>query len=370
MLSSEGVSCYNLFHQLEKFDYQFKAISAQVNMKKQLKNVQAYQTGSFPTSPTSSLIRKYVNHAEVLARGYRVAKKILQKQKIDIIHHMLPAVYNQSFDFLAIYRKQGKQPFVLGPISAHLYPRPVDEKGLNIITSVLHEKTIKNCDQLITVTDQVKKNYSQIFDEKKIMTIPLGVDTQRFKPEKRLHDGYEVELLFAGYLYKLKGIEYLLKALQILAKDRKGLKLRIIGDGPDKNSLVKLAESLKIRNKVIFEGLVPHYLMPRYYQDCDIFCFPTLGEPFGKALIEAMACQKPVISSNVGGPAEIIENEKNGLLVSPADPESLASKITELLDDEKKTKQIAENARKTAVEKYSWTKIAEKYHTMYSAIMT
>ncbi|MFX1577988.1 MAG: glycosyltransferase family 4 protein, partial [Promethearchaeota archaeon] len=176
------------------------------------------------------------------------------------------------------------------------------------------------------------------------------------------------EILFAGYLYKLKGLEYLVKAIPIVAKNHKDVKLRIVGNGPDKSRLTKLAKTLKIEDKVIFEGLVSHTQMPKYYQGCDIFCFPTLGEPFGKAIIEAMACAKPVIASNIGGPAEIIQNEKTGLLVPPAKPKILATKITELLDDEKKTEQMGANARKTAIKRYSWEKIGEKYHQLYQIL--
>jgi glycosyltransferase involved in cell wall biosynthesis len=82
-----------------------------------------------------------------------------------------------------------------------------------------------------------------------------------------------------------------------------------------------------------------------------------------------MACARPVIASDSGGPVEIIENGKNGVLVPPADPKILASKILEVLNNEKKTKQIGANARKTVTEKYSWTKIAGDYHTLYRTII-
>ncbi len=365
LLSSEGISCYNLFQKLEQFGYHFEAISARVNIKKPLSNVRFHQTGSFEISPTINPVKKYLSHTEMLIRGYRKSLEILQKQKIDIIHHMLPAIHNQTFDLLAILRKSKKQPFVFGPISAHIYPRPIDEKMLSKITAKLHRKTIQKCDRLIAITNQVKKLYTNFFDETKIWTIPLGVDTERFKPPKNRSQKDDYEILFAGYLYKLKGVEHLIKAMHMVTKEHRDVKLRIVGNGPDKPYLMKLTEALKINDKVIFEGLVPHNEMPRYYQRCDIFCFPTLGEPFGKAIIEAMACAKPVIASNIGGPAEIIQNKKNGLLVPPAQPKVLATKINEILDDENTMKKMGANARKTVIEKYSWDKISTMYHELY-----
>jgi glycosyltransferase involved in cell wall biosynthesis len=369
LLSSEGISCYNLFQQLEKFGYKFEAISARVHIKKPLKNVTFHQTGSFETSPTINPVKKYLSYIEVLIRSYKKSQEILQKQKIDVIHHMLPAVHNQTFNLIAILRKSKRHPFVFGPISAHTYPRPIDEKTLSRLTVKLHEKTIRKCDRLITITDQVKELYSKVFDETKIWTIPLGVDTERFKPPENRFQKKSFEILFAGYLYKLKGAEYLVKAMHIIAENRGDVRLRIVGDGPDKLYLMRLTEALQLKDKVVFEGLVPHNKMPHYYQQCDIFCFPTLGEPFGKAIIEAMACAKPVIASNIGGAVEIIQNEKTGLLVPPAQPKTLATKINELLEDEKKTKQMGTNARKTVIARYSWEKISEIYHEFYQNLM-
>lgn len=365
--SSEGISCYNLFKNLKKFNYHFEAISAQVRIKKPLKNVNFHQVGNFEFSPTLNPVKKYLCHMEFLALSYRKAKNILKRQKIDIIHHMLPAVYNQTFNLLAIFGKP-KQPFILGPISSHFYPRPIDEKVLLKITAKLHMKTISKCERLITITNQIKTLYTKFFDEEKISTIPLGVDTSTFKPPSNMPEKNHQEILFVGYLYKIKGTQYLIKAMHAITKEHKDVKLRIIGNGPDKQQLIKLAEALKIKEKIEFEGFVPHNKMPKYYQQCDIFCFPTLGEPFGKSIIEAMACGKPVIASNIGGPAEIIKNGETGILVPPAQPKILAEKILKLLKDKKTAKKMGEKGRKTIMQDFSWEKIAEKYHKLYNSL--
>jgi glycosyltransferase involved in cell wall biosynthesis len=326
-LSSEGVSCYSIFKHLEKNGYQFEAISAQVHVKQPLKNVHTHKIGTLEVSPTSNPAKKYFNHLEVTFRSYQKALQILKKQKIDIIHHMLPAVYNQTFDVLALLKANKKQPLVFGPTSAHVYPRPFDEKMLQEITGYLHRKTVQHCDRLITISDQVKTYYTKWFDPEKICTIPLGVDTQVFSPQELDKQDEDNEILFAGYLYKLKGVEYLIKAVHLANKQGTPVKLRIVGDGPDKKRLTELVEALHMEGLVTFEGLVSHTLMPRYYRQCDVFCFPTLGEPFGKVVIEAMACAKPVIASNIGGPAEIIEDNRTGLLVPAADSRSLADRM-------------------------------------------
>jgi len=369
LLSSEGTFCYKLFQNMEKFGYQFEAISARVHVKKPLNNATFHQTGSLEVSPSINPAKKYFSHTEFLIRSCLKSAEILRNKKIDIVHHMLPAVYNQTFSLLALLGKTRSHPFVFGPTSAHFYPRPSDEKILLKLTSKLHRETIRKCDKLITITDQVKKLYTEIFDEEKIVTIPLGVDTNLFKPSERKVQKENYEILFVGYLYKLKGVEFLIKAMHIISEKRKDVKLKIVGNGPNKPRLIKLTEALNIKDKVVFEGFVPHTEMPKQYQQCDIFCFPTLGEPFGKAIIEAMASAKPVIASNIGGPAEIIQNGKTGILVKPAQPELLAQEISRLLTDEKKMKAIGANARNAIMQKYSWEKIAEKYHKLYGSLV-
>jgi glycosyltransferase involved in cell wall biosynthesis len=368
LLSSEGTSCYALFQSLERFGYFFEAVSPYIRVKVPLSNVEFHQVGSFQVSPTAKPILKYFSHSEFLIRSYQKTLDILRVKEIDVIHHMLPAVYSQTFSPIALLGRMRK-PFVFGPLSAHFYPRPSDERMLLGLTSRLHRKTIEKCDALITITDQVKRLYSAFFDEERIWTIPLGVDTETFKPSKNHVERECHEILFAGYLYKLKGVEYLMRAMQMIAEERKDVKLRIIGDGPNKHNLQKLAEALNLKTSVIFEGVVSHTRMPKYYQQSDVVCFPTLGEPFGKVIIEAMACAKPVVASNIGGSAEIIQDRKNGILVAPGRPDLLAREILSLLEDETAGKTIGASARETVVEKYSWEKIAEDYHRLYSSLV-
>ncbi|MEM1530482.1 MAG: glycosyltransferase [Candidatus Bathyarchaeia archaeon] len=370
LLSSEGVFCYQLFRELGAFGYQFDAISAKIEIKRPLKNLTPHKAGTFRLEPTSDPVRKYITHIEFIFRSFARSMRILRGKSIDIIHHMLPAVYNQTFSLLAILKRTGGRPFIMGPLSAHIHPRPLDERILQPITSKLHKKTIEECTKIITITNQVKKIYSQIVSEDKIHVIPFGVDTEAFKPNKTVFGRkHQYEILFVGSLYRLKGCEHLIKAMKYITQKRGDVILRIVGVGRDMPNLMEICNTLKIRDFVFFEGFMPYNEMPRYYDRCDIFCLPTLGEPFGKSIIEAMACGKPVIASNIGGPAEIIEDGKTGLLVPPAQPKILAEKILTLLEDEQALKRMGENARRTALEKYSIKRIAEEYHKLYKSLI-
>jgi len=367
LLSSEGISCYQLLKNMERFGYSFDAISEFVRVRKPLENVNFHQVGSFQIMPKSNLVEKYLGHAEFITRSYLKCTRILKEKEIDIIHHMFPAVYNQSFSLLALMGKTRGYRFVIGPLSAHYYTRPKDERTIMGLTSRLHLKTIQKSDAVITISQKVRKLYEGIVDDEKISVIPLGVDTGVFKPaEKRVHkDDYEI--LYVGYLYELKGVEYLIRSMALVAREQGDVKLRIVGEGPEKSRLVALTKALNLEDRVLFEGFVPHTQIARCYQQCDIFCFPTLGEPFGKVVLEAMACGKPVVASNVGGPSEIIEDGRTGFLVHSARPRALADKILELLSNEWRIRKIGANARKVIVQKYSWEKIAGAYNKLYNS---
>jgi len=369
LLTSEGTHCYQLFKNLASFGYQFEALSPHIRIHEPLNNVTFHQVGSFKILPTSGAINRYTLHGEFLFRSLIRSKKLLSQKRIDIVHHMLPAVFNYTFSPVALLVKNLKQPFVFGPLSTHFYERPTSERVFLPLTSRLHEATVQRCARLIAITNQTRSLYKTLVDEEKMSVIPFGVDTEAFKPIKEEQPQEELRMLYAGSLYALKGLPYLLKALANVKKFGLRANLIIIGEGEQKEALVALAKALDIAKEVKFEGRVPYSSMPKYYNHCDVFCYPTLGEPFGKAVIEAMASGKPVIATNIGGPAEIIQNGVDGILVPAANSEAIAVQVDRLMRNENERRRIGKNARETAVRHYSWVKIAEKYHQLYSELL-
>jgi len=369
LLTSEGTHCYQLFKHMAKYGYEFEALSPYIRIHKPLTNVTFHQVGSLLNSPTSSTIHKYTLHTEFLLRGLTKTKQLLKEKEIALVHHMLPAVFNYTFSPVALLTKNLRQPFVFGPLSAHYYPRPLNERILLPLTSRLHLKTVQKSTRIITITNQIQKLYTKWIDKEKTSTIPFGVDTETFKPAQKNEQQKELEILYAGSLYALKGIPFLMRAIAQARQNKINAKLTIAGEGAQKKTLIALARALQIEKHVKFEGFVPNSKMPTYYNRCDIFCFPTLGEPFGKAVVEAMACGKPVIATNVGGTAEIIQNRQNGILVPPANSEAITAEIARLINDPQERRRIGKNARETIVEHFSWEKIAEKYHHLYSELL-
>jgi len=277
-------------------------------------------------------------------------------------------VHGHTFSSLAIFRKNFSLPFLFGPISCHFIDRPIDERFLRPITNKLHFDTIHKCDRIIVINKIVKNLYYNLLGDERISTIPFGVDESIFYPiNKKKNNVFEI--LYVGSLTNIKGVPLLIKALPYILKEEPNVILKIVGKGNQKTYLNAMVKKLNIDKNVIFSGFIPHNKTPKFFQQCDVFCYPTLGEPFGKSIIEAMACGKAVITTNIGGPSEIVSNGVDGVLVPPRNEGAIASGILDLINNENKRLKLGERARKTVEEKYSWEKISSKYHELYSSLL-
>jgi len=230
---------------------------------------------------------------------------------------------------------------------------------------------------LIVVSKSMKREFIRHYGNaaKNIIVIPNGVDTLRFHPTNRLlyrdqvrqeHGVSRSELLlmFAGGDWERKGVLHIMEALSVV--QRPDVKLLICGSG-DEKFYGQLAELKRVRDRIIF---VPQSSnLWKYYAASDIFVLPTVYEPFGLVIVEAMASGLPVITSRVAGAADIIIDGVNGLLIrAPSDVNDLAAKIELLLSNARLRKTMGERARKTA-EKFSWDQVAQKTLEVYNTVL-
>ena len=115
-------------------------------------------------------------------------------------------------------------------------------------------------------------------------------------------------------------------------------------------------------------GLDSDFYVINHYREVDILINPSLREAFGRSLIEAMACQMPVVATRVGGMVEIVEDAKTGLWVNPGDATALAEAIIGLLSDENLRKSMAKAGRQRVLELFSWDQIVENLLRQYKSI--
>jgi rhamnosyl/mannosyltransferase len=205
----------------------------------------------------------------------------------------------------------------------------------------------------------------------KVKIIPLGVDIKKFKPLKLKKQKKKV-LLFLGRLFPYKGLEYLLQAIKIVSEKRKDFILYIVGEGKLRKKLEGMTKILKIENFVKFTGKVPDEQAVKYYNLCDIFILPSIhkSEAFGISQLEAMACGKPIISTNLKGSAVpwVNQHMKTGLIVEPKNSKALAEAIIYLLENEKLRKRMGMNARKRVLKYFTLQRMIRDIFKVYREI--
>ncbi|NYZ78318.1 glycosyltransferase family 4 protein [Candidatus Micrarchaeota archaeon] len=198
-----------------------------------------------------------------------------------------------------------------------------------------------------------------------------GVDSKLFNPkndgaewrarltQQGLEEGERI-ILTNARLVKQKGIVDLIDAMHFVRNAR----LVVFGRGPLLKKLQNRAKKKKVSAFFVTERLSDESLA-RLYAASDVFVLPSLWEPFGMVLAEAMAAGKPAVGTRIGGIPEIIQNNKNGLLAPPHDPRELAHAINRVLDDDKLARRLARAGRKTAAKKFTWDNCTLAYEKFY-----
>lgn len=174
-------------------------------------------------------------------------------------------------------------------------------------------------------------------DPAHVDTLYNGVDTRRFhvRPRCEARTAVDVPLdvplvLYAGNLKVSKGCADLLQAFALLLPVRPGARLALVGDGPDRQALQRLASRLGIDHAVRFVGAVPHAQLPAWMNAADLLCLPSHNEGVPNVILEAMACGTPVVATRVGGIPEVLPAEA-GMMVGAHDPERLAVALDAVL---------------------------------------
>ena len=219
-------------------------------------------------------------------------------------------------------------------------------------------------------------------DMEKVVTIPPGVDLNRFRPIPQATAREKIgipddhrNILFIGRIEPLKGIDTLLRAMALIQKRRpaatRNVCVSIVGGDPWANDpddemarLQALRAELGIHELVTFLGSKDQEILPYYYAAAEMVVMPSHYESFGLVALEAMATGTPVIASEVGGLAFLVQDQKTGFHVPTRDPEALAEKIYLLLTNEQCRQALGANARRHA-EQYAWPVIAERILQLY-----
>ncbi len=207
--------------------------------------------------------------------------------------------------------------------------------------------------------------------DRRLRTIPGGVYLDEYVRDEKaideIDEKYDLKgkkvVLFTGRLTPQKGVDFLIRA----AKQIQG-EVLILGDGPERENLQKLIDTLEIKNCRILGYMSPrsHIGYKAFYARADVYVAPsTWKEPLGLVVLEAMAAKTPVISTRAGGVMSLIKDGYNGYLVHVRNAQEIADRVNSLLSNDKLREKMADRSYDMVVKKYTWGRIAEQFTTIY-----
>jgi len=187
----------------------------------------------------------------------------------------------------------------------------------------------------------------------KLEVAPLGVFLDEFAPRAAHAGSDRFEILCVGRLVAAKGQHILIAAVDRLVREGRRVRLRLVGDGPDRSALQEDARRRGLDGAVVFEGSVnPDRIRP-IYEAADVFALASFAEGIPVVLMEAMAMEIPCVATFITGIPELIRDGLDGLLVAPSDDAALANALRRLMDDTELRRRLAQTGRRRVVEHYN-----------------
>lgn len=237
----------------------------------------------------------------------------------------------------------------------------------------------RNADKVIVISNGLKNELvSRGIDEDKITIIPNGVDIDKFQikdKNRNIINKYQLSNSFVigyiGSIVKYEGIQTVIKSIRILKdKGYKNIKYLIVGEGKYKDALKDVVKALNLKENVLFVDRIPHDKVIEYYSVFDLCVYYREYEKVTNLVtplkpLEAMACSKVVIGSNLDAIKEMIIDGVNGFIVEGQE-EELANKIEYIYNNYESIKTIGQDAREWVVENRSWENLTKKYLDVYN----
>lgn len=289
---------------------------------------------------------------------FKSFKKLSQKADIIDIHHPFPLAG------IAVFFFKPKAKIVI-----HYHSDIVRQRAVSFFIKPLMSHMLRRAERIIVSNDNLVKSSPCLARfEKKCEVIPFGVDLKKFDScAWGKVEGYRKKygdfILFVGRLSYYKGVDYLLRAMKKVDAN-----LIIVGTGKLEEKLKWLSRKIGIEDKIIFLGKVGDDELVDLYNACAVFALPSIykSEAFGIVLIEAMACGKPIVSTELGtGTSWVNQNRKTGFVVEPGNAKSLTTAINKILKDRGLAKEFGENARKRVIREFTLKKMIEHHKDLY-----
>ena len=291
-------------------------------------------------------------------------RRLVAQVKPDLVH----AHYATGYGILAALA--GFHPAILSVWGTDVYEFPHQ--------SFLHKNLLRyslsKADKILSTSHAMAKETSK-YTDKPIGVTPFGVDLSQFRPQPviSLFNTTDIVIGTVKTLEDKYGIKYLIQAFSLVKHRHPGwpLKLLIVGGGSQEAYLKNLVRELGIVKATTFTGQIPHDQVPKYHNMLTISISVSVSdsESFGVAVIEASACEKPVVVSTVGGLPEVVEDGVTGIIVQPRSPQQTADAIERLILDKDLRVKMGKAGRERVSRLFNWDDNVRQMKEVYREVL-
>lgn len=311
-------------------------------------------------SRTDRATASFASMAAFLPYGIAQGNKLLKRGSFDVVNTWFAIPSGITGSSIA---RRNNVPHLLTIIGGDIYdPSKWYSPHQFLPTGIAVKRVLRQANARVAISSDIANRARRYFGfEGPIEVIPLGIKTPEFESATREELGLDPArkyVVAVGRLVRRKDYPTLFNAISQLGRDDTDLLL--LGDGPERQKLLSIAESLGIRDRVHLKGFVSDQTKYQILSNSDVFALVSLHEGFGVVYLEAMYCGLPVIAANEGGQVDLLSDMETGRLVSVGDVKSLTNSLSELLGDEERCRHIGKTNR-LRFEQYSIASLALRY---------
>jgi PEP-CTERM/exosortase A-associated glycosyltransferase len=324
------------------------------------------------------------NQLAVIQALRKRLQQLIPRVKPNILHAHSPALngvatvtMGKKFSIPTVYEVRG---FWEDAAVSHGTSR---ENSLRYkLTRDMETWVLKQADAVTCICEGIKNDLiGRGIPAERITIVPNAVDPDRFQaisqrdPELESALGLKKRPVigFVGSFYAYEGLKLLLDAMPAILEGNPEVRLLLVGGGQEADSLKEKATQMGIGEQLLFTGRVPNDQVARYYSLIDILCYPRLPMRLTETVtplkpLEAMAQQKLIIASDVGGHLELIQDGKTGILFKAGDSADLARKVLYMFDNRKDWQKLLVSGRSFIEQERTWTRSVAHYAPVYEKL--
>jgi glycosyltransferase involved in cell wall biosynthesis len=299
--------------------------------------------------------------------------RLEREHGIDLVHQLNPVFTGISLALTGV-----RPPLVLGSFVADWPPgsepaflgRPALGPATQIVKRGLAALQQRGAAALLVTTPAARNRIVEpLRHAGRIRTLPHGIASAQFTAACGAPaPGTPPTIVFLGGIERRKGVFTLLEAFERVHAAMPAARLVIAGNGSEWGALVAYVRAAAHRESIQLLGVVDRARILTLMRDATVFCMPSLGEPFGMSLLEAMACAKPVVVSDAGGPAHIVD-ERGGRKVPPGSTIALAGALLDVLRDPELQAAMGAYNRGVVETTYEWDRVIDRLEATYAAVL-